>query len=229
MFILTGHVSCAVIVAWLPSYTSARRTFSALSLARGHPLRSAPSRTVWSIGWTKSSRISQRHWEWQEDRKEEWVPGFFKYQTMFLARLAVRTLRCGQTVRCVKDLGKHGEVQGERIVGTLGWDEWREEVCLEADAWAENVHRNTSHVIFLLHSAHAECVCRTTMAQERLCASPRIHGHPWWAIDWSSVFSLFLALFLCVCLSYENMIMNGLTEDHKESRRHLARALQIGE
>ena len=35
-----------------------------------------------------------------------------------------------------------------------------------------------------------------------LCASLQIHGHRWWAVDWSSVPSQFLALFLSVCLSF---------------------------
>ena len=31
-----------------------------------------------------------RHWEWQEDRRVAWVPGFFKYQTALVASLDVK-------------------------------------------------------------------------------------------------------------------------------------------
>ena len=35
--------------------------------------------------------ILRRHWEWQEDRRCAWVPGFFRYKTAFLASLDVKT------------------------------------------------------------------------------------------------------------------------------------------
>ena len=55
IFILTGHVSRAVNVAWFPatSTSTTRCTLSTLSLARWYPLWSTPWRTVWSLGCTK--------------------------------------------------------------------------------------------------------------------------------------------------------------------------------
>ena len=52
------------------------------------------------------------------------------------------------------------------------------------------------------HNAQAEwCVSHHIGSSVCTCASPHIHGHSWWAVDWSSVLSLFLALFLSrVCL-----------------------------
>ena len=38
-------------------------------------------------------------WEWQKDRKEDWVPVFFKHLTMFLSSLGR-----GQTIGGIKDL-----------------------------------------------------------------------------------------------------------------------------
>ena len=37
------------------------------------------------------TNVRQRRWEWQENRRDAWVPGFFKYQTAFVATLDVRT------------------------------------------------------------------------------------------------------------------------------------------
>ena len=34
------------------------------------------------------TNLPQRHWAWQEDRRNDWVPGFFRYRT---ASLDVKT------------------------------------------------------------------------------------------------------------------------------------------
>ena len=37
------------------------------------------------------SNTQQRHWEWQENRRTDWVPLFFRYRTAFMASLDVKT------------------------------------------------------------------------------------------------------------------------------------------
>ena len=37
------------------------------------------------------TNILQRHWEWQEDRRTDLEPGFYRYRTAFLASLDVKT------------------------------------------------------------------------------------------------------------------------------------------
>ena len=38
-----------------------------------------------------STNLLQRHWEWLEVRKEDWIPGFFKHQILLLTRMDVPT------------------------------------------------------------------------------------------------------------------------------------------
>ena len=54
--------------------------------------------------------ILQRRREWQEDRREDWFPGFFQYQTTFLTSLDVQT---------AFDVA-NGEKPGARGGGILG-------------------------------------------------------------------------------------------------------------
>ena len=44
-----------------------------------------------SICMALLTNILQRHWEWQEDQRDAGVPGFFMYQTAFVAGSDVRT------------------------------------------------------------------------------------------------------------------------------------------
>ena len=37
------------------------------------------------------TNILQRHWEWQEDRRTDLQPGFFRYNTAFMSSLDVKT------------------------------------------------------------------------------------------------------------------------------------------
>ena len=37
------------------------------------------------------TNILERHWEWQEDHRTEWEPGFFRYRTACMASLDVKT------------------------------------------------------------------------------------------------------------------------------------------
>ena len=37
------------------------------------------------------TNILQRHWKWQKDRRDAWVPGFFTCKTAFVASLDVKT------------------------------------------------------------------------------------------------------------------------------------------
>ena len=37
------------------------------------------------------TNMVQRHWDWQEDRRTDWEPGFFRYRTAFMASLDVKT------------------------------------------------------------------------------------------------------------------------------------------
>ena len=37
------------------------------------------------------TNIFQRHWEWQEDRRTDLQPGFYRYNTVFMASLDVKT------------------------------------------------------------------------------------------------------------------------------------------
>ena len=37
------------------------------------------------------TNIFQRHWEWQEDRRTDLQPGFYRYNTAFMASLDVKT------------------------------------------------------------------------------------------------------------------------------------------
>ena len=55
------------------------------------------------------SPVSMLRWEWQEDRRDAWVPGFFKYQTALVASLDVRSALDVEKPSVVKDTCIHGD------------------------------------------------------------------------------------------------------------------------
>ena len=38
------------------------------------------------------TNLLKKHWEWQENRREDLEPGKFKYETMYMASLNVKTV-----------------------------------------------------------------------------------------------------------------------------------------
>ena len=64
--------------------------------------------------------------------------------------------------------------------------------------WTGTPHTSFFSCTMRMHNDVLHHSCSRTC----LCTSHHTHGHPWWAVDLSSVLSLFLALFLSVCLSY---------------------------
>ena len=74
--------------------------------------------------------ILQRHWEWQEDWRRDWVNGALQVPDKILGQLGrADGLRRGHTFRVIKDIAMPGGSRA-RGGGILGGDEGREEVSL---------------------------------------------------------------------------------------------------
>ena len=66
------------------------------------------------------TNIPLRHWEWQEDRRDTWVPEFFRYRTAFVANLDVNTaFRCGQALCSVSKFDPHRTARAR--CGSIFW------------------------------------------------------------------------------------------------------------
>ena len=75
------------------------------------------------------TNILQSHWEWQDDRRDAWVLGFFKYQTAFVASLDVKAaFDVAKFFRGVKDTDIHGDPL-TLCGGICGREEGREGFC----------------------------------------------------------------------------------------------------
>ena len=61
-----------------------------------------------------STDLLQKHWEWQANRRKDWEPGQFKYKTMYMASLDVKTAfdvaRPSVVSKILSLIGTHGHV-----------------------------------------------------------------------------------------------------------------------
>ena len=60
------------------------------------------------------TNLLQKHWEWQENRRKDWEPGKFRYKTMYMASLDVKTAfdvaRPSVVSKILSLIGTHGHV-----------------------------------------------------------------------------------------------------------------------
>ena len=78
-------------------------------------------------------KIQHRQWEWQNDRRNDWVPGFFRYSSAFMASLDVKTakpfvvskiLTHGHVVAGVAEMK---DVMGSATQNVFGKEGWRQQ------------------------------------------------------------------------------------------------------
>ena len=60
------------------------------------------------------TNLQQKHWKWQENRRKDWGPGKFRYKTMYMASLDVKTAfdvaRPSVVSKILSIIGTHGHV-----------------------------------------------------------------------------------------------------------------------
>ena len=60
------------------------------------------------------TNLLQKHWEWQEHRRKDWEPGKFRYKTMYMASLDVKTAfdvaRPSVVSKVLSLIGTHGHL-----------------------------------------------------------------------------------------------------------------------
>ena len=121
--------------------------------------------------------IPQAHSEWQQDRREDWVPGFFKYQTTFVTSLDVRTAFDMAEPSVVSRVLTSMEVQGHAVAALF--EEMKD---LRSSACCENCETEFGY---------PERGCPNVMENScRICAVEKLkkHGRPrglgWWRRRW---------------------------------------------
>ena len=84
---------------------------------------------------TLLTNVQQRTWEWQEDQRDGWVPGFFNYQTTFLASPDERTaLNVGKQAVVARERREREGEYGAHVVAALLLEEMKDmrwSVCFE--------------------------------------------------------------------------------------------------